>query len=390
MTSPNRQFELRRLLQAYTCACGTLLVILVSAIARAQYYDPVPPEPRPPAPAPPSTQSAYVATPLVSNGAIAGTTVDANLVNPWGIALVPDGPMWVVNNATQTATVYDGTGAAQPIVVRMPGGINGPAAPTGIVFNPTPDFVVNNGVAAATAQFIFAGEGGTILAWAPAIDPANAIIVHDDGAGGAVYKGLAIATENGTSLLYAADFLNNRIDVFDRAFQKVSVPGGFLDPALPAGYAPFGIQAISRAGQTLICVTYAQRAPDSIEDVPGPGLGTANLFDTRGTLVQRLVPPGGNLNAPWAVALAPADFGALSNALLIANFGDGAIHAYDPNTGAFIATLADANGQPIVTEGLWGIAFGNGAHNQPANTLYYAAGIAGETAGVYGRIDVVP
>lgn len=386
MTTRNPISPVRRSIGAVALVA---VLLSYSSYLRAQNYEPAPPAP-PPAPTPPAapaTPNTYTATILVSNGAVAALSMDVNLVNPWGIALGPSTPMWVANNATSTSTLYDGDGVPQQLVVNLPGGTNGPAGATGLVFNGTQDFAINNGVAAAAALFIFDGEGGTVLAWSPNVDPANAIVVYDDGAGGAVYKGLAIAADNGANFLYATDFHNGKVDVFDGAFQKVAAPGGFVDPQLPAGYAPFGIQALPRNGQTVICVTYAQHAPDSDEDVPGPGLGIVNVFDTQGTLLQRLVPAGGNLNAPWGVALAPADFGALSNLLLIGNFGDGTINAYDPNTGAFVDTLRDSTGQPIVIEGLWGMAFGNGAMNQPTNTLYFAAGIADETAGVYGRID---
>jgi len=367
-----------------------LLAVLLSysGYLRAQNYEPAPPAP-PPAPTPPPTQTTntYTATILVSNGAVAAVNTDTNLVNPWGIALGPSTPMWVANNATSTSTLYDGDGVPQPIIVNLPGGANGPAGATGLVFNGTQDFAINNGVAAAPALFIFDGEGGTVLAWSPNVDPANAIVMHDDGEGGAVYKGLAIAEANGANFLYATDFNNAKVDVFDGAFQKVPAPGGFVDPQLPEGYAPFGIQALPLNGQTVLFVTYAQRAPDGVTEVPGAGVGIVNVFDTQGTLLQRFVSPGGNLNAPWGVALAPADFGAFSNLVLIGNFGDGTINAYDPTTGAFVDTLRDTTGEPIVNEGLWGMAFGNGVMNQPTNTLYFAAGIANQTAGVYGRID---
>ncbi|MGH8260998.1 MAG: TIGR03118 family protein, partial [Steroidobacteraceae bacterium] len=169
----------------------------------------------------------------------------------------------------------------------------------------------------------------------------------------------------------------------------VTVAGGFADPSLPKGYAPFGIQAITVQSQTLIYVTYAeQTAPDNRDETSGAGLGLVNVFDTAGTLKSHLVPVGGKLDAPWGIALAPANFGTLSNALLIGNFGDGVINGYDPSSGAYIGTVSDANAQPIANPGLWGIAFGNGAHNQPATTLYFAAGVASEADGVYGRIDL--
>jgi hypothetical protein len=229
-----------------------------------------------------------------------------------------------------------------------------------------------------------------LTGWAQSVDVHNAIIAYDDGTGGAVYKGLAIAADSsGANRLYATDFHNNKIDVFDGGFHKVTASGGFTDSALPAGYAPFGIQALSVGGQTLLYVAYAQpKAPENHDNVNGAGLGIVDVFDTQGTLKTHLIAAGGKLNAPWGIALAPDKFGTFSNDLLVGNFGDGAINAFDPSTGAFVGTISDANGQPIVTPGLWGIAFGNGAQNQPTTTLYFAAGIADEADGLYGRIDL--
>jgi uncharacterized protein (TIGR03118 family) len=372
-------------------ALATLLAMFtMCSVASAQYYPPPspPPPPAPPDPVPPSPQSTFSITPIVSNGSVAGTITDPDLVNPWALAVAPGGPIWVANNGTQTATAYDGAGNRQ-LVVSLPGSARGPAGVTGMVFNGTTDFVISNGVASAPAQFIFDGEGGTLLAWSESIDPANATIVYEDGAGGAVYKGLTIASNGTANLLYAADFHNGKVDVFDAQFQKTIVSGGFIDPQLPLGYAPFGIQAVQLGEGTLIVVTYAQHAPDNLdEDVKGPGLGLVNVFDANGTLLRHLVGVGLQLNAPWGVALAPASFGSLSNMLLIGNFGDGVIHAYDPNSGTFVDTIKDPSGQPIAIEGLWGLLFGNDANGQPASTLFFAAGIAAETAGLYGRIDL--
>jgi uncharacterized protein (TIGR03118 family) len=326
---------------------------------------------------------------LVSDGAVAAPTSDANLVNPWGIVFAPGATVWVANNRTQTATLYDGTGVRQPRVVNIPAGLNGPADPTGIVANGTTGFVVTHGNTSAPAKFILDGEGGTITAWAPAVDSQNAFVEYDDAAGGAVYKGLAIATDTGNSThLYAADFRNGKVDIFDNTFHKVTVVGGFSDSTLPAGYAPFGIQALTVHQQTLLYVTYAKQDTSKHDHVDGAGLGLIDVYDTHGVLQSHLVAAGGRLNAPWGLALAPANFGTLSNMLLVGNFGDGVINAFDPSTGESGGTLSDGSGEPIATPGLWGIAFGNGAHNQPFTTLYFAAGIASGADGLYGRIDL--
>jgi uncharacterized protein (TIGR03118 family) len=339
-----------------------------------------------PLPTPTPTPSAYAVSALVSDGSVPAVTIDHDLINPWGVVFAPDSPVWVANNATGTATLYDGAGLKEPLVVALPGGINGPADPTGIVSNGTTDFVVSNGTSSAAATFISDGEGGTLIGWAPAVNQTNGIIAYDDGSGGAVYKGLAIAADHGANFLYATDFHNNKIDVFDKDFRRVASAGRFSDPSLPAGFAPFGIQAVAIGGEPLLFVTYAQRTSGSNGNVNGAGLGLVNVFDTSGTLRTHFVPMGGNLNAPWGIALAPATFGSLSNTVLIGNFGDGLINAYDPATGAFVDSIRDSAGQPIATPGLWGIAFGNGAHDQPVTTLYFAAGIANEAGGLYGRI----
>jgi uncharacterized protein (TIGR03118 family) len=369
-------------------AMATLLAMLAIYGATAQDYYPEPPPPPPPPP--PGPSGAFGMTGLVSNGAVMGTVNDPNLVNPWGVALAPGIPVWVTNNETQTATAYDPAGNLQ-LTVSLPASARGPAGPTGLVFNGTADFVVSNGTASAPARFIMNGEGGTVLAWSLDVDPANALMMYDDGAGGAVYKGLATATNGSANLLYATDFHNGKIDVFDGQFRKTSVPGGFVDPQLPAGYAPFGIQALTLGGTPVIVVTYAQHTPDNLdEEVEGPGLGVINVFDPNGSLLRRLVSVGAQLNAPWGVALAPTSFGSLGNMLLIGNFGDGAINAFDPNSGAFVDTIKDASGLPIANDGLWGLAFAVDANNQPTSTLYFAAGIANETAGLFGKIDPLP
>ena len=340
-------------------------------------------------PLPVPTPSGYTMSALVSDGSVSAVTIDHQLINPWGIAFAPDSPVWVANNATASATLYDGTGVKDALVVALPGGIIGPADPTGVVYNGTNDFLVSNGISSAAARFIFDGERGTLIAWTPAVDGTRGIIAYDDGNGGAVYKGLAIAADRGANLLYATDFRNNKIDVFDRDFRKVVSTGGFVDGTLPEGFAPFGIQAVTLGGETVLFVTYAQRAPGSSADhVNGVGLGLVNVFDTSGTLLRHFVPRGGRLNAPWGIALAPSTFGSLSNAVLIGNFGDGLINAYDPATGAFVGAISDASGQPLAIPGLWGLAFGNGVRNQPIATLFFAAGIANEVGGLYGRIDV--
>ena len=291
--------------------------------------------------------TAFSMSALISDGSVTAVTTDANLVNPWGIVFAPGAPAWVANNGSQTSTVYDGTGAPLPLIVSLPAGLNGAADVTGIVNNAsTTDFEVTNGTDTAAARFLFAGENGTIMGWSPTVDGTNALIGYDDGAGGASYTGLAMANDGTANHLYAADFANGKVDVFDAEFAKVTVAGGFTDDTLPDGYAPFGIQAVTIGEDTRIVVAYAKR-DESGDETVGAGLGVVNVFDTAGTLVTHLVAAGEALNAPWGIALAPADFGSLGNKLLIGNFGDGVINAYDPESGAFAGNVKNANGDPI-------------------------------------------
>jgi uncharacterized protein (TIGR03118 family) len=331
------------------------------------------------------TATRFKSTMLVSDGAVAAAHTDPNLKNAWGVAFNPKGFVWVANNGTQTATLYDGNGVVQSLVVAIPATASGPASPTGIVFNgSTTDFMVSQAGKTGAAAFIFVGEGGSVTAWSPAVDLTHAITVSDSSAAGAVYKGLAIATASTGQRLYATDFHNNRIDVFDAAFHRATLPGGFQDSSLPAGYAPFGIQAIGDR----VYVSYAQRAAAGDDDVKGAGLGAIDVFDTAGKLVKQLA-RGGALNAPWGMAMAPSNFGTYSGKLLVANFGDGKINAYDPETGALSGTLGKAGGAALTIDGLWGIAFGPGVNSQPTNTLFFTAGPGDEAHGLYGRIDMM-
>ncbi len=339
--------------------------------------------------------TAFVATNLVADSASGTATVDANLVNPWGIAFGP-GPAWVANNHSETSTLYDGAGVPQPaggpLVVNLPAGAGGATFdPTGIVFNSTADFVVSAAGKSAAALFIYVGEGGMLAGWSKDVDISNAIVMYTD-AGGAVYKGVTLANNGSGNFLYATDFHNNKVDVFDTHFTKqpsTATSFTFKDPALPAGYAPFGIQAFKNGagGAVQIYVAYAQQlAPDNHDNVNGAGLGLIDIYDANGVLVKTLA-KGGQLNAPWGMVLAPADFGTLSNLLLVGNFGDGAINGYDPSSGQFMGALSTNNGA-FTAPGLWGIAFGNDAASQPHNTLFFAAGPNDEANGSYGRIDL--
>ncbi len=347
----------------------------------------------------PGAASVYSLTNLVADFA-GGTAleVDAHLVNPWGLSM-PAGqrPAWTANNRTGTSTLYDGNGVPQPagaaLVVSFAAGATGTAFdPTGIVYNASAsDFVVTSGGNSGAAAFVYAGEGGMIAGWSPGVDPTHAVTMYAD-TGGAVYKGLAIAANAGAAFLYAADFHNGKVDVFNNAFVKQTTSASsftFADPSIPAGFAPFGIQAIANGanGVTQIYVTYAQQlAPDNRNNVNGAGLGYVDIYDTNGKLIKQLIATGA-LNSPWGLALAPADFGTFGNALLVGNFGDGNINAYDAGSGTFLGVLSNASGAPLEAPGLWGLAFGNDADNQPHNTLFFTAGPNAQADGAYGRID---
>jgi len=325
---------------------------------------------------------------LVSDGSVPADFTDPNLRNGWGIAFNPQGFVWVADNHTGKSTLYDGTGKPQSLVVTIPG-VGGEAGePTGIVFSGGADFIVSAPNTAGTvvsgpARFIFVTEAGTIAGWAPTVNPTNAIAVPAP-ATNANYKGVALSGNGTTHLLYATDFRNGRVDVFDGAFKPVMMPGAFVDPRMPKGFAPFGIQAINGD----IYVTYAKQNAEGDDEVAGQGLGFIDVFSPEGVLLGRFASRGA-LNAPWGLALAPLSFGDFGGALLVGNFGDGTINAFSPRTGRWLGTLRDEHQRRIRVDGLWGIAFGNGIAAQKTNALYYAAGPNDEENGAYGVIEPV-
>jgi uncharacterized protein (TIGR03118 family) len=333
--------------------------------------------------APSRARNAYHQTNLVSDVAGLAQLTDPDLVNPWGLAAGPATPVWVADNGTGKATIYPGFVNGSPIqkaplVVSIPGG-----APTGQVFNPTPGFEVRDGAASGPALFLFDSEAGLVTGWNPGVPPPPPSTQAQVGAGGrhAIYKGLAIATSRAGTLLYGADFHRGRIDVFDQGFDRVHVPGRFRDPKLPRGYAPFNVQELGGR----LYVAYAKQDADRADEVAGPGRGFVDVYSTGGHLLHRLIRRG-QLNAPWGLVLAPAGFGRFSGALLVGNFGDGRINAYDPRTGAFGGRLRHEDGSPIQIEGLWALRFGNGVTGDPT-TLLFTAGIDDEAHGLFGAIQ---
>ena len=324
---------------------------------------------------------------LVSDGAVAADHVDPNLVNPWGIVFNPTAFVWVANNHTGTSTLYDGFGNPQSLVVIIPPptGSSDTGNPTGIVYYGGNDFIVSSAGTSGPSRFIFASESGTIAGWAPNVDLKHAILVVDNSASHAIYKGLALAANGTGNFLYATDFHNARIDVFDTGFHPMTMPGAFADPAIPVGFAPFGIQNLNGD----LYVTYAKQDANAEDNVSGPGLGFVDVFDANGHLIRR-VATRGHLDAPWGLTVAPANFGRFSNRLLVGNFGDGAINAYDLASGAFVGRLRGPDHRPIHIDGLWGISFGNGLLQQPTDALFFAAGPSDETHGIYGSLTAVP
>jgi uncharacterized protein (TIGR03118 family) len=329
----------------------------------------------------------YRAHALVSDGAVPADVIDAKLVNPWGLAFNQNAVVWVSDNGSGYSTLYDGKGAVQPLAVLIPHAAvseDGLGHPTGVVYNSSGDFVVKKAGASGASVFLFAGEDGSISGWSPGVDLQHAVLAIDHSAMGSVYKGLALGGNSNTHLIYATDFHNRRIEVYDANFHRLTRAGAFEDSDVPANFGPFGIQSIGGD----IVVTYAKQDSAAHDDVAGAGLGIVDEFDANGMLVRRLVTRGA-LNAPWGIALAPASFGRFGGALLVGNFGDGAINAYDPLTGRYLGALRDNNGKALHLDGLWGIAFGNGVDSQPSNALFYAAGPNGEADGVYGVIRAV-
>jgi uncharacterized protein (TIGR03118 family) len=328
--------------------------------------------------------NAYVQHNLVSDVPGMADLTDASLVNPWGLAQGPATPAWVADNGTNLATLYRGDGVVGPLqkvplTVTIPG--NGP---TGQVFNGTSGFEVNDGNGhSGPAAFIFDSESGDITGWSPAVPPPPTSTQAQNGVhvDGAVYKGLAMASVGDANFLYAANFHAATIDVFDTTFKQVQLDGKFKDPHLPKGYAPFNVALLNGK----LYVSYALQDADAEDEIAGFGRGIVDVFDTSGHFVHRLI-SFGHLNAPWGMTVAPDDFGKFSGDLLVGNFGNGRIHAYDAKTGAFKGTLKDTNQKPIVIDGLWGLMFGNGV-SAGTTALLFSAGINDESHGLYGTIS---
>jgi len=317
---------------------------------------------------------------LVSDQAGKADIRDKDLVNAWGLAFGPSTPAWVADNGTDVSTLYTGDVAGTPVMkfpltVSIPGG-----APTGQVFNGSNEFVVHGGGASGPANFIFSSEAGKITAWSQDVPPATKARTVAS-AKGAIFKGLAIARTKHGHRLYATDFHHNRVDVWDGKFNRVRHHGAFRDRKLPNRYAPFGIEAVSGH----IVVSYAKQDADAEDDVSGAHHGFVDVFDKRGNLLRRFASRG-PLNSPWGIVKAPKGFGPASGDLLIGNFGNGQINAFDAKSGKFLGPLESKMGAKLKVDGLWALEFGNGVIGTP-HTLLFTAGPADEAHGLFGDIS---
>jgi uncharacterized protein (TIGR03118 family) len=297
--------------------------------------------------------------------------IDPQLVNAWGVSFGRGGPIWVSNNGTGFSTLYDGNGVKQGLVVAMAGNTTANPVPiTGQVNNGTSSFNGN--------IFLFAGENGAIYGWRGALGTTSEVLKPpSDPNTGDVYKGLVL---NGSTLI-ATNFRTGKLDVFSGSIGAFSNPS-VTDPNLPSGFAPFGIETLG--GKTY--VTYAKQDPAGHDDVAGPGNGLIDIVDANGRFLSRFA-TGGQLNSPWGMAIAPSTFGPFAGDLLVGNFGDGTINAFDPNTGAFLGKLLGADGNPLMIDGLWALSLGSGSATAPTNRLFFTAGPNGESNGLFGSID---
>jgi uncharacterized protein (TIGR03118 family) len=327
---------------------------------------------------PAAAKQDYKQTNLVSDVPGLAKFTDKNLVNPWGLVRSSTSPWWISDNGMGVSTLYNGSGnpfpPTSPLVVTVdPSG----SSPTGAVFNSGPGFKVSP---VDPAKFIFVSEDGRITGWNPSINPINATIKVDNSARNAVYKGAAIANYKGKDYLYVANFRNGTIEVYDTSFKKVSLGDKFKDTKIPKGFAPFNVANINGD----LFVTFAKQDKAKHDDAAGPGLGYVDKFSPNGKLLMRLN-HGPWMNSPWGIALAPNNFGKLSNKLLVGNFGSGNIGIFDPKNGNFNGFFKDDKGK-ITIDGLWALVFGNGVTAGPNNVLFFTAGIQGEAHGLFGMI----
>jgi uncharacterized protein (TIGR03118 family) len=339
-----------------------------------------------------SGPTAYTNVNLISDIPGLAQVTDPNVKDAWGFTFAPDGPFFLVNTNSSYATTYrvnPGTDEVVKVAPDLPvpelaafpfGG------PTDVVFNDTRDFVIGQPGNTGPARYIMTGLDGTLSAWRPGMS--QAVIVANNSASALAYTGLALGRNRLGHFLYAANCAQARIDVYDTNFNLVNVSGGFANPAVPGYYMPFNIQNI--AGN--LYVAYAVFNPNTMEEEKDPGKGIVAVFDTDGNLIRNIAigtdagGPYWQLNAPWGFAIAPARFGDFSGALLVGNFGDGAINAFDPSTHAFLGQLLAPSGQPLKIDGLWALGVGNGGEAGSTQKLYFSAGPNNESDGLFGYI----
>ncbi len=309
-------------------------------------------------------------TPLVSNQPGKAKVTDPNLVDAWGLSQGPgSNPVWVSDNGTGLSTVYaQGNGQNQGLVVTIPKG-----APTGTVFVPSnTGFPITENGKTANALFLFDSEAGVISGWNSAVDPSNAVVAVDNSSTGAVYKGLAL--DSTSKLLFAANFSQNQVEIYDNQFNLTAT---FTDPNLPPRYAPFNVAIFNGS----VYVAFAERDKSGKNEVDKPGLGYVDVFTETGQLTTQLIAAGGPLDAPWGMTIAPSNFGTFANALLVGNFGNGWINAFDPSTGSYLGWLSDKKG-PIAIDGLWAL------DPVPSGDITFSAGPHKEKDGLLGLITV--
>src|SRR5690242_6698631 len=310
----------------------------------------------------------FVQTSLASNQPGVAQFTDSSLLNPWGLISTATSPFWLGVNGSGISELYNGAGVKQSLVVTIPG--NGSV--TGVA-------VANVALSFNGDAFLFASEDGTVSGWRGALGTnAERLVVADPNN---VYKGLTEATIGGNAYAFLANFHTGTIDVLKGNSSAPDLPGRFTDPGLPSGYAPFNVMNLG--GQ--IYVTYAQQDGTGHDDVPGAGHGFVSVFDLNGNFLRRIASQG-PLDSPWGLALAPAGFGDVGGSLLVGNFGDGTIHAYDPTSGQLLETLMDASGNPLMIDGLWALQFGNGSGSGPTSTLFFTAGPDDESNGLFGSL----
>jgi uncharacterized protein (TIGR03118 family) len=365
---------------------GTLAVLTVGALTAASAVAVAAPAEHPSWR--PAAGSEFHQTNLVADQASAGAVItDPTMLNPWGLAFSATSPLWVSDNNSGLATIYSipagGTTVTKAgLVVTVQGGrtsTNDGSSPTGQVFNSTTGFVVTSATGSGPAAFIFDSESGQIQAWSPKADAAHAVVEFSSPT--AVYKGLTIASTDQGTFLYAANFNAGTVDVFDSTFQPTHLLGSFSDPRIPSNYAPFGIQEING----LIYVTYAQQDAAKHDDVAGPGKGFIDIYTTNGLLLKRLASRGA-LNAPWGLAQAPAGFGRFGGDLLVGNFGNGWINAFQQFSGEPAGPLLTQQGWPIAIDGLWGLKFGT-ASTGGTGTLLFSSGPNAQADGLIGSLN---